>query len=190
MNEELFTRVTTIANLFADFSSIDKDVLEVAAERGTDVHKLCAAQAQGLLVSDCPEIYEGYLKSFSDWANENVDAILLCEQRRYCKTYMITGMMDYVVRLKGEKTLTLIDLKTSSARYPSWDLQMGGYNYLLRDTSPAMEIEKALLIRLKKDGSKPIVNRVENLHEAEDVFFHALECYKYMRMKPKKIEVE
>jgi hypothetical protein len=190
MNEEIFTRVTTIANLFSDFSSIDKDVLEAAAIRGTDVHKLCAAQAQGFLVSACPEIYQGYLDSFSQWANENIDSIILCEHRRFCRRYMITGEVDFVVKMKGEETLTLIDIKTSAARYSSWDLQMGGYNYLLKETFPALEIEKALLIRLKKDGGKPIVNRVSDLDAAEDVFFHAFECYNYMKMKPKKIEVE
>lgn len=190
MNEELFTRVTTIANLFSDFSSIDKDVLEAAALRGSNVHKLCAAYAQGFLVSECPEVYQGYLDSFSQWANDNIDSIILCEHRRFCRRYMITGEVDFVAKMKGEDTLTLIDIKTSTARYPSWDVQMGGYHYLLNETLPEMPIEKALLIRLKKDGAKPIVNRVTDLDAAEDVFFHALECYNYMKLKPKKIEVE
>lgn len=189
MNEE-FTRVTTIANLFSDFSSIPLDRLKEAQDRGNDVHMLCAASTKGLFVSDCPAVYQGYVTSFETWAEENIQQIVECEHRRFCNQHMITGKMDFVVRLKGETKLTLIDLKTGTTRKRAWDVQMGGYTYLLREIEPRLEIEKALIIRLSAEGKKPTMNVVENLCEAEKIFFHALECYKYLKLKPAKIEVE
>jgi CRISPR/Cas system-associated exonuclease Cas4 (RecB family) len=193
MNEPgngLFTRVTTISSLFTDFSSIPADVLAAAAERGTDVHLLCTALAKGLLVSRCPDVYQGYLDSFEAWFEFNVEEVLECENRRHCEKHMITGQMDFVARLKDRPGITLIDIKTSSRRYVSWDVQMGGYAYLLRESSPKIAIDNAVLVRLKEDGGKPIVNAVDDLDKAERVFFHALECYNYLKMKPKKIEVD
>jgi hypothetical protein len=188
--ETNFIRVTNIANLFTDFTSIPADVLAAAAKRGKDVHRLCEAYLSGLIVSGYPAAYEGYLDSFKTWAKDNIVEIFEMETRRYCQTHMITGQIDLLVKLKDIDGLTLVDLKTSSAKHRSWDIQLGGYRYLLRETEPTNFVSNAMTLRLRKDGSKAIPNMVDSLAQAESIFFSALHCYKFLKLKPKTIEVE
>ncbi len=182
-----YVRVTTVANLLTDFSSIPKAALDAAAERGTMVHKLCSAQVSGLPVFSVSPLIDGYMRSFNQWFEANIDDVLIYDKRFFCNHMGITGEVDLVARLKGEDTYTLIDYKTSAVRYRSWDVQCAGYHYLL--AQEGIDVRKHLLLRLKKDGSGCIANAVENVLEAHEVFFSLLKCVKYLNIKP-KYEVE
>jgi hypothetical protein len=169
--------VTQVLSVFSDFSSIDPRVLQAAAERGTEVHKICSAIATGLHVPAIPEDLQGYVASFRQWFN-NVEEVLLVETRLEDQVFMFHGTSDLVVRLRGDSAPRLIDLKTPASLGKLWAAQIAAYSRLFY-VHTGQECQHSGTLRLRRDGTAPIFD--ECRHGASDLqaFLCALGAYRH-----------
>jgi hypothetical protein len=173
--------VTTVLSVFSDFSKIRPDILERAAARGTAVHRICAAIATGLHVPAISEEIEGFIASFRQWFN-NVEAVLLVEQRLQDPVFMYHGTPDLVVRLQGDLAPRLIDLKTPASLGKLWAAQIAAYCRLFY-VHTGQECQHSGTLRLRRDGRPPIFD--ECRHTAHDLqaFLAALTAYRNFKME-------
>jgi RecB family exonuclease len=108
---EILPSVTTVLSSY--FGIDERFYKPGAAERGRDVHSLCADYAAGLPVKPPPEL-QGYVDAFKQWIFDTLARVLEIEQiiegeidgRRYA------GRYDLLVNLGGK--VTLVDIKTGA----------------------------------------------------------------------------
>ena len=129
-NGNIYTSVTTLlANykLSANYNNIPKDVLNKAAQRGKEVHKMLEEYIKnGVLVSN-PD-FENFIKYIS---NRNIDcATSLSEAIIYDDTFLIAGTVDW--QYYDGDNFIIADFKTTSQIH--WDAvtwQLSIYNYII-----------------------------------------------------------
>jgi len=178
---EKWPSVTTVLSVYSDFSRIRSDILEAAAARGTEVHRVCAGIAQGFHVPAIPEGIRGYVQSFQSWF-DRVEDVLLVEQRLRDPVFMYHGKPDLVVRLRGDQAPRLIDLKTPLSRGRLWSAQIAAYERLFT-VATGQECQHSGTLRLRRDGRPPIFD--ECRHGASDLqaFLCALGAYRHFMME-------
>jgi hypothetical protein len=179
MEEVSLYRVTEVISDYSDFSMVPPDVLNMASERGTAVHALCAAYAKGIY-TPVPEPYGGYLNSFMSWFDSEVYRVIDLERRFTHKAFGFTGQPDLIVVLyNGE--IVLIDLKTPVTKYKTWKAQLAAYLRLARAEYPG--IKKAGSLRLNPDGKTATMDWLEPKEElvAFNAFLSKLNADRYFR---------
>lgn len=166
-----YVRVTEFLYPFSGLNKVDEIILENAAKRGTRVHSICEAIAQGLGEWDVEPAYEGYVQSFKHWWGEGSE-IEVMEKRFYCDELMVTGQIDMILR--RDDKLILTDLKTSANESKTWSVQGSAYIYLARKAG--YDINHMEFIKLNKNGKPP---RVFSYEPDIPFFKKSLEVYKY-----------
>jgi len=175
-----YPRVTSILGPFADFSMVPPDVLEAAAQRGTEVHDACASYALGFW-KPVPEEQAGYLQSFRSWFDRYVVDVLAVEEEVVSPKWGYLGHVDLIARIEGVRpkpTVCVIDLKTPFSESLSWHAQTQAYVEASREKY-GVEIGGAL--RLRKDGSLPVMSWVENPARAFNAFCGILNGWNYLK---------
>lgn len=176
--------VTEALSPWSDFSGIREEVLEAAADRGKRVHSICAAMVQGLWVPKVPEDIAGYIESFRSWQEAALDKVLLSEAQLASTVYGYSGHPDLICRIRGDKHFTVVDFKTPIQTHRAWRPQLAGYWQLGAEELPTEEIKRVMTLRLKKDGSRPIINEsTDTLTYDLQVFLNALSVWKYFNEK-------
>lgn len=184
IDRENYPRLSDILAIWSDFSLIDPHVLQKAAQRGTDVHAYCTAYAKGIWEVDPEENLKGYVDSFKQWYDENVEELISAEIRLYDDDLRFSGRYDMIVRLKGSKEATLIDLKTSASFQKDWPVRLAAYLHLLNLNKK--NVMDAISIRLKKDGKKPCVKPYGDCNPYYKIFLSVLTAYDYF-VRGKKV---
>ena len=173
-------RVTEIISPFNDFSRVPPDVLQAASERGTEVHEACAAYALGLWNPDI-EKYSGYIHSFKTWFDEYVVEVLAVEEEVRHPKWGYIGHVDLIARISGVKkkhVVAVIDYKTPFSESRSWRVQTSAYVEAAKEKY-GVEIGGAL--RLRKDGSLPIMTWIDDHNQAFNAFVGILNGFNYLR---------
>jgi hypothetical protein len=128
--------VTTALNKWVNLAMVPTELLELASDRGTRVHKLIPS----LIFPDQYPIPEdhiiepdivGYLKSFRDWMNSMVKSTLYVEKEIVCDCFNYIGHIDWIGILNGEDTLTVLDWKTPLVESKTWPCQIAAYWHLV-----------------------------------------------------------
>lgn len=176
--------VTQILSPFADFSGIPPAVLAAAADRGTRVHRYCAALARDLWTPQIDPDCVGYVHSFKDWYERAVEEAVLVEGELIHQGHGFKGHPDLIGRIRGDGALTLVDYKTPAGKNPMWRAQLAGYSILAEGAG--YEVKRAMSVRLRPDGGRPIVD--EYLLEAGDVkaFLAALTAWRFFCQESKR----
>jgi hypothetical protein len=174
-----YPSVTAILGHYTDFSCIKPEVLENAARRGQRVHAICASKLQGLWVPDVPEDCAGFVASFDSWSSGIVEELVACEVELIHPVFKYVGHPDMVVRLKGDSTLTVLDLKTPATKQKTWRYQIAAYKQLI-ESNDIGEVGRGMCLRLKKDGSSPIVDEYTSMAGDFQVFQAALIAHNYL----------
>lgn len=143
-------------------------------DRGTAVHEACAAIAKGLLPM-VPDEYKPYTEAFKKWMDETVDKVLLVEERIVDENLSFSGQLDLVAKLK-DGAVALIDIKTGVFT-KSWELQIVGYDHLLRLKGINANRHGVLAFRGKPMKCKFIQYPVDRQKIA--IFLKALDVYRY-----------
>ena len=175
-----YTSVTTALGVFVDWSRIRPDVLEAACTRGTAVHSACGAYASGLWVSPLPEEYQGYYQSFTTWFDQYVEKVYLVEKRLFNHTYKYKGKPDFVLKIKGDKLPSVVDIKTPIAVGKTWKGQVSAYKSLVEENEN-IKIGRCVSLRLKADGNPPIANDYQYSVSDYAAFLNALMAYNYFK---------
>lgn len=174
---EGYTRITEIVAQFADFSSIRPEVLEKAAERGTRVHGFCELYVKRYLMLDMVDKEAApYFFAFKEWFDEFVEEVAFSEKRLYCDSHMITGQIDLMARIRGDKSFSLLDIKTPQSAAPYWRLQTAAYQHLAR--ANGHQCQRRIILQLPKSGSRLKV--IEHTNEQKDYsdFLDALQKFR------------
>lgn len=102
---------------------------EEAASHGTLVRGLAALVVQG--IPAVPMGDEGptqaQIGAFVDWYEEYVEEVHAVELMVAHPSYRYAGTLDLLVRFKGDKRPTVVDLATRQALYPEMKLQTAAY---------------------------------------------------------------
>jgi hypothetical protein len=127
--------------------------LEVAAEMGTKVH----ASTEALDKTGRAEIdgdYVPYLEAYAQFLREHEVSWELIEHPDYHPDLMYAGTIDRYGMVDGFRTL--VDLKTTYTVYkPLCSASLNLYRLMLE--ARGKQVEKLLIIHLKKDGSYKLV---------------------------------
>jgi hypothetical protein len=166
-----YPSVTEVLSKYQDFSSVPEDRLAFACERGTAVHKWCAAYARGLWIP-VPETGPGYCKSFQQWFDEYVEQVIFVEREMICNIYGFMGHPDLGCIMKGDNDISVVDLKTPIAVQQIWRAQLAAYLHLSKT-------RRAFSLRLRPDGSKPLLNEYTDTKRDFQAFLAALTAHKY-----------
>lgn len=194
-----YARVTEILSPWVDFSKIDPQVLQNAADRGTRVHLHCENYANLLGLHAC-HMFDlttvddqclPYVQSYIGWFDENVDAVYECEKRVYCDQQMFCGKPDQIVHLKGdpEDCLTLIDIKTPASKQKSWNLQTAAYMYLINFYTD-ISVSKRGTLMLKKSGKVGVFSEhtdSDMIFGDIDLFISACKLHHYFNTNKRKL---
>ena len=155
-NQKLYARVSDILKPFTDFGSIDPEVLKRKAALGTRVHEAIKQEIEG----DLPVVgihESGYFQSFELWRAAINPVFSESEKRYYCDAKMLTGCIDALIKIEGEKEAVLVDFKTSAQESPvTWPMQAHLYHYLLTESGKTVA-PRFLFIKLDRFGGLPKV---------------------------------
>jgi hypothetical protein len=149
-----------------NFDGIDPQILQQAADFGTQVHRMTALDDIGDLDE---QSLDDNLKPYLDaWrrfrGGMKFDAI---EQPLCHPGYVLAGCPD---RIAGN---TIIDIKTSGASVPQWvGLQLSGYS-ILADIPAA----KRIAVQLRGDGKFKVTEFMDR--KDREVFLSCLTAYKW-----------
>lgn len=174
-----FSRVTEILYPFSGLSSINPDVLNNAAKRGTLVHKICEGIMSGMGEIGVNDEVRPYVDSFKQWWGDGKEIISM-EERFYCDELMITGQSDIIIKEDGK--LILVDLKTSYSPSKTWRGQASGYHHLA--TKHGYDLQDIQFLHLKRTGKPPKIHHFP----LDSEFFKSIHAVwkHFYEKKPKK----
>jgi CRISPR/Cas system-associated exonuclease Cas4 (RecB family) len=162
MSRENYLRVTQILYPFSGLEKIDPEIVAKAGIRGTKVHKICEAIAQGLGELGVEDETKPYVESFKNWWEKGIDVVEI-EKRFWDDELFITGQVDFIINTP--LGLTIVDLKTSSKPSKTWQVQGCAYAYLAKKAG--YDIKRILFIHLSKLGKAPKIYE----YPVDDSFF-------------------
>lgn len=183
----------------SEMRQIPIDKLVNASIRGHKIHAYCTAYMKGLCVFDVPESLLPYYNAFVEWADANIQSLLLCTTRLYDDVKRFSGEPDMVILMKNGRK-ALVDIKTNAIPTKSWDIQLAAYSHLCKLAE--IEHDEIFILHLKKktitkkeredlDNLPPLevyakLHVPENLSQSWDIFSSALTCYDYFHRKDVK----
>ncbi len=158
-------------------------IVEEAAEIGTAIHDLCSAinntfHATGKvdvqLYRNAPPLVMQYIT----WLNRTVSEVKLWESVVVSRTYRYGGRLDLVAKLIGDKTYSVIDIKTSKQVWPEYGMQLAAYQQALKEQG--IVAERLLVVHLDKITNKLSVHEFDNPDRCFRAFLAALVLFDYM----------
>lgn len=171
-----YIRVTEVLNTYSKLEYVNPDVLNNAADRGTDVDLACKLLINGVEPFELDVHLENYVNSFREWMQGK--EFIPNPGRMYCDELKITGECDGIY--KSNQELVLFDIKTPENQSRSWPLQGAAYAYLAR--LQGIDIRRIIFVRLSKEGK----SAKENEYDFEihwDLFEKALQLHQYFYAK-------
>lgn len=172
--------ISEVGKHWLNFDAIPPDVLERACIRGSDFHRLAALHAQNLWIDEVPESCAGFFKSFTKWFDEFAEEVVMVEQTLVHPTLNYMGTPDIIVRIKGDKGLTLIDWKTPLALSKSWRLQLAAYKALADVNGFLQSLDRVASLQPHPDGGRAkFQGYTKSLTQDFNVFLSMLNVWRY-----------
>lgn len=155
MNLPTVTQVISqVGRFWLNFDAVPPDKLEFACQRGSDFHRVAALYAQKLWIDEIPETCAGFFHSFTEWYRDFVEEPILVERTLVHPKLHYQGTPDAIVRIKGDKGLTLLDWKTPRALSKSWRLQLAAYKSLADANGYLQSLERVASLQPHPDGGR------------------------------------
>ena len=170
--------VTTVLSPYADFSGIPSHVLEAAAERGTRFHRYASARLQGLLLPPVTADIQGFVVSWEQWAAEQIDQVYAAEIALQDDVFGYCGHVDAIIRIRGDKKLTVVDWKTPIQAQKTWELQTAAYRHL--GCLAGYDIGRDMSVRPDRDGGRARVTEYTRYPLALKSFLGALSVWRFL----------
>lgn len=178
--------VTTILSAagLSDFSMVNPDILQAACELGSNVHKICELYDQDNLDESSLD-YGGrsYLEGWKLFRRDfEIESFLISERPMLSTKYGYAGTPDRIAKMKGNrgKQVTVIDIKTGSARSIQTGPQLAGYAQLYRefDRLPqGLNIHRLEVVL--EPGKYRVIPHIDPRHW--NVFVSALNIFNYKK---------
>lgn len=149
--------VTTIMQPLSEtvYGSIDEQVLNKAAARGTAVHNAIENYVK-FGIEDIEPDFAGYFEAFLKWQREHSVIPYGTEVKLYHKGLMYAGTMDMAASVDGIDTL--VDFKTSaSVSKMLCGVQLEAYDRAMMSHEAKLKFGQKAIVHLKKDGSYQMI---------------------------------
>jgi hypothetical protein len=171
-------------NYLADLGSAEegKEKLEAAGRRGTKVHEGSELLEAGNTLHRVSYALDEWqmLESFIRWHKEYSPEVVAVEQSLTSDKFKVGGTIDRVYRIDG--VLTLLDIKTSGAVYPSYWCQTACYAKLWEEHT-GEKIQQTAILRLsnklKKTGYQYVLHDQGQIKEDFKVFQSVQNIWQY-----------
>lgn len=174
-------RVSTILRILYDsYAGVPSAVLEVAAERGETLHRLCLtflASLDGLCSApdQIPHEYDAAYRAFGQWVAANQVQPIAVEQAGVCTKYGYRGTPDALIAWGPRQFRTILDLKFTASILPTNRVQVQAY-WRLDDYADA---DRALLLHINPlTGECKAHTITKNPHDWAG-FMNALSVWKW-----------
>ena len=155
-----------------------------AAEQGTNIHTLLenvikkAISENGGMINGHEVDEEPQVSKFVDWAMDNKVKFLASEKRLYSPTYWLAGTCDFTCEIEGRRYVG--DIKTTSGIYDLTPfMQVGAYRLMLEEMGEKQFVG-GVIVRLGKDGSFEVKERLHAENGDGQSFLYALSLYRAM----------
>lgn len=173
-----YPSVTQIISPYKDFSRVPEHRLAVATERGSDFHVLAAAVLMGTWIPEVPPHVEGYVQSFSRWAEEYVVEVIWVEKTLIHPVLRYKGTPDALIRIQGDSGLTLPDWKTPVTFDKAWIVQTAAYRELV--VKNGWPVDRIGTLQPRPDGKvAKFTGFTKSLNLGLSVFISALNCWHF-----------
>lgn len=157
-----------------------------SAVRGKERHALCEAYVRAWMAGKELPHHEA-IKSFTDWAEANVERFLWSEMNVYSKEHWVGGISDCGAVLKDGKKV-IIDFKSSKEAYHSQFLQIAGYDLQISENGGFTVKGERVMEPVTVDGyivfpfgaQKPEPAYYWDTKTAKDVFLAVLKVYRFL----------
>lgn len=177
--------VTQVLKPLYDFSCVGDEVLEVARQRGSLVHRLC--ELDDLNNLDPDSIDDSLLPYLSAWRQFRIDSKFVAtriEHRLINSQYRYAGTEDRegVMSDTPKGTIDLIDIKTTATLGPEVGPQLAGYEHARNPNEPP--IGRRYAVQLNKNGTyrlSPYTDRSDFT-----VFLSCLQIYNWRNKHGKR----
>ena len=176
---EKYIRVSSILGIFQAYSYVEPAKLKKAIEIGTGIHEAIESyfkqEFQPLVKKQEP-----YFQSFLQWVDAFHPKPIVCEERFWDDSLMITGKIDLLATIDEEPYL--IDFKTGSwAHLEAWELQLTFYRFLIQSHGTFHVPNKFMIVHLQKSGEAPKIYTFDFKEETLQCCFSALRCYEFFK---------
>lgn len=156
------------------YKSIDKNMLEIASDKGTRVHRAIEFMSKYNLNKFDEDII-GYVDAYKKFRKDNpIWKLLHSEFRTYNKSLLYGMTIDEVYRT--EKGIIICDLKTtSSAHLGAWSVQLSAYKAGFESQYSDEKIDDIYVLQIFRDGNYKLFKLKDNFL----VFLSCLEIYRF-----------
>ena len=159
------------------YGSIDPDILNMAANRGTIVHEAVENYVQ-YGIEDIDPRYGAYLDAFIAFWKDYKPTLVATEYRMYHKYLKYAGTADLLAIIDDE--LWLIDNKTSSEiKKMLTRVQLEAYKKALATHN--IRVKRKAILHLKKTGRYSFVEHPADDQVAWDVFTASKTVHDYIK---------
>lgn len=192
MNRDNYDRVTKVLSIIKDDLDLVRQIkgeefLEAKADMGTLVHKVCEQynlfkmgvqefDEEIVLEPESQEVKDRFYQ-FRKWVDENVKEVICAEKQVYLDAYKVRGTCDMVAIIKGDKKLSLIDIKNTAQIGPKARLQLAGYQMALE--AEKLHCERRIALQLFTDDCKAV--EFEAHATDKNLFLNALNLFRHLK---------
>lgn len=175
--------VTEVLAPWSSYGFCSEEVLAIAAERGSAVHRAAATHARGMMPFIKAE-WQGYLDSFTRWFDEFVIEVIFVEEHMTDPDLGYYGHPDLGVRLKPgfDIKVPVIDLKTPLVAYATWKAQTAAYLNLAQHDYPDEGFDSTMSLQLDPGGRIAKANIYKTPPQDFAGFLSALNAFRYFNV--------
>lgn len=177
---EIMPSVSEIIRFIARevYGDVVQSVLDNAADRGTRVHK--ATQMLDVVHDvECDEDIVPYVQAYVQFLRDHKPAWELIEHSFYNPECKYCGTIDRYGELDGRKTI--VDIKTSSSlQKVLYGAQLSLYRMGM--TANGHDVETAVILHLKKDGTYKLVE----INQDDEIAIACITLHNALKKKPRK----
>ena len=176
---EQLPSVTTIMKPLSNalYDTVDEEVLNLAARRGTAVHNSIENYLKYGIEDIVPE-FSGYFMGFLKWFTKEKPEPLGMETRIYHKFLRYAGTADLPCIIGGKKVL--IDYKTSSTvNKMLTGVQLEAYSKAY--DSHGFQFDEKHILHLQKNGTYQVVTYQRNDMESWETFNACMVIHRHVK---------
>jgi hypothetical protein len=168
-----------IANLVEGARKAHSKTSGRAASIGTLAHQACETFAKsGRIERPVNEQAGRAFDQFIRWVGEHNVKFHASEAKVFHVEHRYAGTLDLDAEVGGQRCI--VDLKTSNAIYPEYDLQLAAYAKA-RERELGIKYDSAWILRIPKDGGDFETKEVKDLDKPFEAFLGLLKYYQWAK---------
>lgn len=122
------------------------------------------------------EPVKSMVEKFREWFFENVEKVILTEEKFFHDTYLYKGQIDAVYLLKGRKVPDVFDRKTGKYIDRKDGYQLAAYKEMLKSND--IKTNSRIILHCSKEGTFKVIVLDSSEHESDfQAFLNAKDLY-------------